>query len=139
MPSNVLLQLESETVSRIMTPASGQRRVDELFRRAQGRLVSRTVVATVAQQDDYMKRARANGGSRTRLKPEGIIILGQYSSHVEIADGLGLPLPMHGEFVSARVASADRPGPGVVEISGSYWRIATARDEPEPAPDLPLV
>lgn len=139
MPSNVLLQLDSTVVSQIMTPTSGQRRVDELFRKAQRRLISRTVVATVAQQDDYMKRVRANGGSRTRLKPEGIIILGQYSSHVAIAANLGLPTPMDGDFVSAHVACANEPGPGVAEISGTYWRIASNSDAPSPAPDLPQV
>jgi hypothetical protein len=139
LPSNVLLQLDSTVVSQIMTPTSGQRRVDELFRKAQGRVVSRTVVATVAQQEDYMKRVRANGGSRTRLKTEGIIILGQYSSHVAIAANLGLPTPLHGDFVSARVACANGPGPGVTEISGGYWRIAGPSDAPSSAPDLPQV
>ena len=38
---------------------------------AQRRLISRTVVATVAQQEDYMKRVRGNGGSRTSLRPGG--------------------------------------------------------------------
>jgi Restriction endonuclease NaeI len=39
-----------------------------LFRLAQRRIISRAVVATVAQQDDDMRRVRGNGGSRGRLR-----------------------------------------------------------------------
>src|SRR5205085_1514248 len=82
LPPNVLLQLPKEALDEIMKPNySGQKRVNELFRRTLGRRVGRGVVATVAQQDDYMKRVRGNGGARTHLQPEGIIILGQYGSH----------------------------------------------------------
>jgi hypothetical protein len=39
-----------------------------LFRLAQRRIISRAVVATVAQQDDDMRRVRGNGGSCGRLR-----------------------------------------------------------------------
>ena len=39
--------------------------MNELFRRALGRRISRAVVATVARQDDYMKRVRAAAGPAT--------------------------------------------------------------------------
>ncbi len=139
LPSNVLLQLDTETVHRIMGCKTGQKRINELFRSALGRLVGRAVVATVAQQDDYMKRVRANGGARTALKPEGIVILGQYSSHAAIARSLGVPVPGHGESVSIRLARAQTPGSGVVEISGRFWRLARSTDSIVPAPDLPDV
>ena len=58
-----------------------RQRVDMLFRLAQRRIISRTVVATVAQQEDYMKRVRGNGGRASRLRPEGIVIFGHYDSH----------------------------------------------------------
>jgi len=118
LPSNVLLQLDTATVQRIMGCKSGQKRINELFRSALGRPVGRAVVATVAQQDDYMKRVRANGGARTALKPEGIVILGQYSSHAAIARALGLPVASHGESLSVRLAPAKARGAGVVQISG---------------------
>lgn len=137
LPSNVLLQLDELTVSRIMTLNSGQKRLNELFRSAIGRIVGRAVVATVAQQDDYMKRVRANGGARTALKPEGIVILGQYLSHVAVARSLALPEPGNGESLSIRLTPADSPGPGVAEIDGQLWKIAQPNDPIVSAPDLP--
>src|SRR4051812_18145145 len=67
----------SSTARRRGTPAgtfpkSGQKRVDQLFRDVQGRIVGRQVVLTVAQQDDAPKRARA---ARLDLQPEGILVL----------------------------------------------------------------
>lgn len=115
----------------------GTQCTNELFRRALGMIVGRSVVATVAQQDDYMKRIRKNGGARTALKHEGIIILGQYNSHVIIAHALGVPVPGPGESVSVRIAPAHFPGSGVAHIGGSLWRIATPEDTIVAAPDLP--
>jgi hypothetical protein len=138
LPPNVLLQLDRIIVDRIMAQKSGQKRINELFRSAVGRVVGRAVVATVAKQDDYMKRIRLNGGARTLLKPEGILILGQYQSHAAVARALGLPEPGPGDSVSVRVSPAQAPGPGVVEISGSLWKVAKANDRVVPAPDLPV-
>jgi Restriction endonuclease NaeI len=112
-----------------------------LFRLAQGRLISRAVIATVAQQEDYMKRIRGNGGSRTSLRPEGIVIFGQYDSHGRVAGTLGLPVPGPGESVSVRLASrkphhADAP---FVVLDGCQWVVALPGDPPEPAPLLPDV
>jgi hypothetical protein len=137
LPPNVLLQLDRVTVQRIMSQKSGQKRVNELFRSALGRLVGRAAVATVAQQDDYMKRLRANGGARTALKPEGIVILGQYSSHAAIARALGVPVPGHGESVSVRPAPAKAPGSGVTPIGSRLWSVACPTDPIVTAPDLP--
>ena len=139
LPPNVLLQLDLPTVERIMTKPSGQQRINELFRAATCRIIGRGVVATVAQQPDYMKRVRANGGARTTLKPEGILILGQYSSHANIARSLGVPVPAAGESISVRLALASGPGPGVAKIARRFWRVATAADPPVTAPDLPGV
>ncbi len=137
LPINVLLQLEPETVRRIMIKPSGQARINELFRSATGRIIGRGVVATVAQQPDYMKRVRANGGARTALKPEGIIILGQYSSHAAVARSLGVPVPGPGDSVSVRLAPAAGPRDGVAEIGGRFWRVARPADPPVAAPELP--
>jgi hypothetical protein len=115
----------------------GTQRLNELFRVALGMRVGRGVVATVAQQDDYMKRARANGGSRTALRPEGIIILGQYGSHVAVARALGVAEPARGESVAVRVTPADDMGPGVAEIGGGLWRVAVTGDPVGRAPELP--
>lgn len=142
LQENVLLRLPEEDIRAIFASNSGQQRLDELFRRAQGRRISRTVVATVAQQDDYMKRIRYNGGSRSRLQPEGIVIFGQYRSHQEAAAALGLPVPQAGESVSARLAryQADVHGnTRCVTLAGCKWVLAGQADPPEPAPILPQI
>jgi len=139
LPPNVLLQLSDEIVERIMSGTTGTRRINELFRTAQRRIIRRTVVATVAQQDDYMKRVRTNGGARSALKPEGIIILGQYESHAKIAKQLNLPRPGKGDFVSAQVVYTKGPGVGVAKIGDSYWRLANDSDNVVAAPELPKI
>jgi len=136
---NILLQLDNDIVVKIMALKSGTQRTNELFRRALGMIVGRSVVATVAQQDDYMKRVRGNGGARTSLKPEGIVVLGQYKSHALIATALGIPVPGPGDSISVRLAPAQAPGPGVAEISGSLWRVAGSNDPIVPAPNLPKI
>ena len=137
LPPNVLLQLDREKVNRIMALKSGVRKVNELFRVDLGMRVGRAVVATVGEQADYMRRIRYNGGARGYLQPEGIIILGQYKSHLAVAGALGLPLPRPGESVSARIAPAEAPGPGVAEINARLWRLAKPGDTIVPAPILP--
>lgn len=137
LPPNVLLELPDEERRTIFASKSGQQRVNELFRVAQGRRVSRNVVATVAQQHDYMKRVRANGGARSALAAEGIaIFVGDYLPQRNAAEALGLPVPLHGEFVSARLAPAQPDDPNVVEWAGSAWRLWLPLDG-HPAP-LPL-
>jgi hypothetical protein len=139
LPPNVLLQLPQAVVDRIMALKSGVKKTNELFRAALGMRVGRAVVATVSEQVDYMRRIRYNGGARGYLQPEGIIILGQYQSHVAVALDLGLPLPGPGESVSARVTPAQRGGPGVAEIGGTFWKIANPGDPTLPAPVLPEI
>ena len=119
MPPNALLKLPEESVVRNFALPTGQQRINQLFREAVGIPVGRAVVATVAQQDDYMKRLRENGGARSALRPEGIDPLpGQYSAHVQIARALLLPIPCPGETVSARVVPAFMPSLGVAPIDG---------------------
>ena len=137
LPPNILLQLDRDVVDRIMSLKSGQQRINEMFRVATGRIVGRGVVATLGQQDDYMKRVRANGGARTALQPEGLVILGHYNSHAAIARGLGVPVPTGGDSVSVRLAPAAAFGPGVVQIDGNLWRIARDSDPAVDAPILP--
>lgn len=139
LKANLLLRLSQGDVAAIVAHKSGQRRVDELFLRAQGELVSRTVVATVARQEDYMKRVRYNGGSRSRLQPRGIVILGHYKSHTDIAHRLGLPVPQTGDSVSARLARrqphhGDAP---YIELGGEQWTLALPEDPEVAVPKLP--
>ena len=116
----------------------GQAKTNELFRTVQRRIVRRAEVATVAQQDDFMKRARGNGGARTALQAEGILVLGHQDNDPLVAAALGLPVPRKGEFVSARVVPAheDRDDP-VAVIVGRRWVLARPGDPQVPAPMIP--
>jgi len=145
LAENALIRLPERDAAAVFAFPSGQQRVNELFRRAQRMRVSRTVVATVARQDDYMKRVRDGGGARDQLRAEGIVIFGDYAGDQVLASALGLPRPGPGEFVSARLAR--RPGgPGgeaerafarFVRLEGSDWLLASPADPAEPAPILP--
>ncbi|MGV9196379.1 NaeI family type II restriction endonuclease [Arcanobacterium canis] len=123
---NALLTLPADDVNRILGMPSGQKRVDELFRTALETRISRNIVATVAQQEDYMKRIRANGGARTNLASEGILILsGDYLDQRNLAGQLGLDEPLAGELISVKVQPATE-AEGVL-IDDCYWK----RLEPE--------
>jgi len=137
LPPNILLQLDRETVERIMRMPDGQKRINEIFRVAQGERIGRGVIATLGQQDDYMKRVRENGGARTRLKKEGIIILGDYAEHREIARGLGVAVPDAGESISVRVSESGEATSGTVLLEGKYWKVAEESDPVAPAPSCP--
>ncbi|MEU4511392.1 NaeI family type II restriction endonuclease [Nonomuraea wenchangensis] len=139
LQENILLSLPDEDIDAIFRSTSGQQRINELFRRAQGRPISRTVVATVAMQEDYMKRVRGNGGARTALRPEGIVIFGQYRNHIDAATALGYSAPGPGESMSLRLAR-ERPhhsGLPSIMLGGDRWVAALPIDPPEKAPSLP--
>lgn len=141
LPENALLRIPAADVGQIFTCSRhGTKRVDMLFRLAQQRIISRTVVATVAQQEDYMKRVRGNGGSRSSLRPEGIVIIGQYESHRRIAKALAIPVPGPGESVSVRLAMRQTgDARRFVTIDDSDWVVACPDDAVEQAPVLPDV
>lgn len=141
---NVFLELDEETRNRIFSGGSpgrnpsGQAKVNELFRSVHGRIIRRAELATVAQQDDFMKRARGNGGARTHLQREGILVLGHQENDPLVARDLGLPVPAKGEFVAARVVRCEQDVDGdVAEIAGEYWRLAGVNDPVVPAPVIP--
>ncbi|MEI2775202.1 MAG: NaeI family type II restriction endonuclease [Tetrasphaera sp.] len=139
LPPNVLLSLSEDQLQRIFAPTSGQKRVNELLRTATNRRIGRNTIATVAQQDDFMKRVRSNGGARSHLAAEGIIIPGgDYASHRQIASKLGAAVPQPGEVVSVRVVPAQAGATQSVLLDGNNWRLARD-DEPatQPAPRLP--
>jgi len=144
LAGNLLLSLPPGTSERIFGARAaggqqhGQARTNELFRSVQRRIIRRAELATVAQQDDFMKRARGNGGARTQLRHEGILVLGHQDSDPLIAAALGLPAPSKGEFISARVvaAQAGRDDP-VAIIAGQRWALARKGDPVIPAPVVP--
>jgi Restriction endonuclease NaeI len=132
MPANILLQLPRDIVDHIFDSQHGTQRINRLFRAAEGRLVHRNTVRTVARQLDDQKRVRKNGGARSALKPEGFIILSSYHAH--LAERLGVPVPDEKHYVSVRVV----PGcDSDVLIAGGRWRRANLGDPVYDAPDLP--
>jgi hypothetical protein len=144
LAENLFLNLDADIRNRIFNARAnrgnqhGQARVNELFRLVQYRIIRRAELATVAQQDDFMKRARGNGGARTTLRPEGILVLGHQDNDPNVAAALGLPVPKKGELVSGRVIPArdDRNDP-VAIIEGKRWALARLDDPIVPAPIVP--
>jgi len=137
LPPNILLQLSPEDLKSIFAFTSGTKKLDQLFRVALGRLVGRAAVATVGKQKDFTRRVRRNGGSRSSLQKDGIVIVGPYTTHTTIAKSLGILVPRSGEYISIRLSPADAPGEGVARIDGGYWRVARPSDPVVDAPHLP--
>lgn len=144
LTENLFLNLDADVRDRIFNAQAnrgsqhGQARTNELFRLVQHRIIRRAELATVAQQDDFMKRARGNGGARTLLRHEGILVLGHQDNDPLVAAALGLPIPKKGEFVSGRVVLArdDRDDP-VAIIDGEHWALARPEDPVVSAPIVP--
>jgi hypothetical protein len=139
LPENVLLRLSPVDIEAIFRQPSGQKRLKELFLRAQGKIIRRAVVGTVAQQLDFMRRARSGGGARD-LADKGIVVLGQYALHQKAAADLGLPVPGDGEFVSARLVPK-KPHHGhrdtFTDVNGTAWVVALPDDPVVCAPQIP--
>ncbi|MGZ3142520.1 NaeI family type II restriction endonuclease [Lentzea chajnantorensis] len=140
LDENLLLHLDAEKLNGIFShegKRKGQKRVNELFRRVQGRIIRREVVLTVAQQKDGPRRARMAREPK-QLGREGIIVLGHYSWDVQIAKTLGLPVPKSGEWVSVRIApvtpESTRPK---FPTEDGHWAIWTDGDPVAPAPVVP--
>jgi hypothetical protein len=85
---------------RIMAPRGGTERLTLLFENCLETPVSRVLIASIAAQDDFMKRIRRNGGARDNLAPKGIAILYSETDR-ELMRQLGLSFGYR-EFVSYR-------------------------------------
>jgi hypothetical protein len=87
-------------------PAAGaSQRLAALFEQRLGEPISRAEVQEVANQLDYMKRLRRNGGARDILDAKGIALLwGKGDAGVIAQLGLG-PVTAH-QFVAYRPKSA---------------------------------
>lgn len=139
LPPNVLIHLPEEVIQRVFADRSGQARINELLRLVTNQRIGRNTIATVAQQDDYMKRVRTNGGARSALAREGFLIPGgDYEAHRQVAEELGAAVPQPGEIVSLRVVPADVSGTGATFLGEKWWRLAMENEKcPLPAPPLP--
>jgi hypothetical protein len=59
----------------IMSMGGGSRKLAAMFEVCLETPVSRVLIASIAAQDDFMRRVRRGGGARDFLAPKGIAIL----------------------------------------------------------------
>ncbi|MEU2572051.1 NaeI family type II restriction endonuclease [Streptomyces anulatus] len=138
-PQNQVMQLyrrDPEAIQAIFASSkSGQKRVNELFRRLQGVHVNRTTIQTVAAQEDSSKRVR---DARAALREDGILILGYHRRHRVIAEALEIDPIAQGQWVAVRVypAEPDSPVPQAI-INGTPYRLAADGEHKKSAPVIP--
>ena len=134
LSTSALDDLPVEDVSAIFAQPHGQLRIDQLFRKAQGRIIRRSDVTAVSMQTDAAKRVRE---TRRKLRAEGVLVLGHYGNDLTLARSLGLPVPASSEWVSVRLVRAQSDAPNetaAIELGGEFWCVAHADDQPEALP-----
>ncbi|MBY6034990.1 hypothetical protein KUV59_17585 [Marinobacter daepoensis] len=105
MPENVFLHMEPETREKIFNAGGATKRLAEFFRSRVGIITQRYLVESVAQQRDYMKRLRRNGGAKDLLAKEGLEILWGGNKEQKMAAQLaGYRLSTKDEFICLRKA-----------------------------------
>lgn len=97
---NFWTQIDPALRQRIMAPKGGTARLVALFENCLETPVSRVLIASIAAQDDFMKRVRRNGGARDLLAPKGIAILYAENDR-KLMEALGITFGTR-EFVSYR-------------------------------------
>ena len=102
---NFWTQIDFTLREAIMAPRGGTERLAVLFENCLETPVSRVLIASIAAQDDFMKRIRRNGGARDLLAPKGIAILYSETDR-DLMDQLGISFGKR-EFVSYRPKNAD--------------------------------
>jgi len=103
-PPNFWERLDPEIQSAIRLPRAGAARLAALFRLVQRTPIPRSVIESLGQQKDSLKRLRKNGGARDSLGREGIILLWGRNDR-ELIRRLGLPECGPDEFISMQTAS----------------------------------
>ncbi len=92
----------------LRTVRGGVKRAAAFFRENIGKVIHRTVVqGLLFDQDDYMKRIRANGGAKDILSRENIAILSGAYAQMAI-NAFGLASCQKDEFISWRYSEADK-------------------------------
>lgn len=104
-PANFWRSADPEAVARIFAGDTGNERMVQLFRLLQRQPIPRAVVEAVAQQKDFMRRIRADGGHGTRdiLAREQIVLL-EGQKDAQLIKALELPPCPASAFISCRVA-----------------------------------
>lgn len=101
---NFWTQISPDTQQKIMAPRGGKIRLATMFESCLETPVSRVLIASIAAQDDFMKRIRRNGGARDILAPKGIAIL-YANNDRHLMKQLGMTFGSR-EFVSYRPKNA---------------------------------
>ncbi|MBN9789187.1 hypothetical protein DMP17_11340 [Pseudonocardia sp. TMWB2A] len=97
--------LVDENLRRAITShRGGTQRLAALFENRLETPVSRVLIASIAAQDDFMKRVRRNGGARDILAPKGIAILYSETDRA-LMEQLGLRFGYR-EFLSYKAKNA---------------------------------
>jgi hypothetical protein len=139
LPTNLLLRLPVDQRDRILAAGSGQQRVNQLFRQVTGRIVSRSTILTVGQQDDAPKRVRDTRNGPRGISQDGFVVLGHLEGHRSVAQTLGLTVPVKGEWISTRLVEVPRSDSRPkVWLSDAWWALARPEDLSAPAPGIPL-
>lgn len=105
-PPNFWEVLSVADRNEIMLARGGTNRIAALFEKVQGRPISRQQVSALAQQHDYMKRIRRNGGARDILAPKGIALLWGQRDRALI-EQLDLGAVTADEFISFKPTAAE--------------------------------
>jgi hypothetical protein len=105
-PRNFWQALDLADREAILRVGSASRRIAALFSKLPGRPIHRLQIEGLAQQRDYMKRIRANGGARDLLRPLGMAILSGLYDHAAI-EALGLGPVSTEEFISVCPVSGE--------------------------------
>ncbi|MFF9803006.1 NaeI family type II restriction endonuclease [Streptomyces rochei] len=136
LPANALAELPPADVQRILKELP-RSRVAALMRTAQGMILSTNNVETISMGDPYRRVREA----RDQLAQDGIIVLsGNKSGQQHLARQLGLPVPEHNEYVTARLAPVDpddsrTPHRNAVDAgTGQQWALALPDDPIHPLP-----
>jgi hypothetical protein len=127
-PPNFWRTLGPEVVERIFSGTSGTERMVNLFREVQDIPIGRDVIETVAQQADYMRRIRSDGGRGARdvLANEGILLLSGKMDASLIA-ALEIQSCPPTDFISHKLKGAaeyelaNKHGFGGLKNSELYW------------------
>lgn len=91
----------------IISAGGGTARIALLFEKIQQSPISRIQVQALAQQHDYMKRIRRNGGARDILAPKGIALLWGQRDRVLI-EQLELGAVTRDQFISFKPVTRDQ-------------------------------
>ena len=97
--------IDQDLREKIMKPRGGKKRLAVLFESCLETPISRVVIASIAAQDDYMKRIRKKGGARDILGPKSIAILYSQKDR-DLMHKLGIKFGTR-EFVSFRPKNAE--------------------------------